>query len=215
MERCDLLLEEYKTLRQEIHVSMQNRNQILAFGLASMSALLAGAFLGKTDVQDHVPIIAMGTFGVPVAALFTLYLWCAEYVRMTRAGRHLATLERRINEEVYASMLVWECQRWTPEGSRIACDSLRAIQALFSAVIVLVPFGGVLIAGVDLSRYWWAITPWLAMPLVITVVHIERLLRLVREKVGSNPAELSIPRTPNHGSVRVVEVLWSSGAPKE
>lgn len=97
MDEVDALFKEYDTLRQESLDSMQNRTQIVAFGLGTL-AVLAGAVL-SLDSGDRSPhlIVAVFSIGLPVISALVLYIWLGEVERMMRAGKHIQQLELRIN----------------------------------------------------------------------------------------------------------------------
>jgi len=48
MEKTDVMLKEYETLRQEILTAMGSRNSVLSFGLATIGAILTASLATQT-----------------------------------------------------------------------------------------------------------------------------------------------------------------------
>jgi hypothetical protein len=108
MEPVQVLLEEYKTLRQEILTAMSNRNSILSFGQASIGAVFTASIISyKTTSYSLLSSLSL-IFVVPTVVSFVLFMWIGEYQRMQRAGKFLVELEERINGECKQMLLSWE-----------------------------------------------------------------------------------------------------------
>jgi len=108
MDWVEILLEEYKMLRQESLNAMNNRNRILSFGLATIGAILAGSIAAHTK-STYSPVSCLALiFMVPVISTFVLLMWFGEYKRMQRAGKFLSGLEDRINKDARKRLLTWE-----------------------------------------------------------------------------------------------------------
>lgn len=91
----DVLMEEYRTLRQESLDTLGHRLTVVSFTFAALSVVVAGML-----TAPELPPWVIGTVGVvfvPQAAKAGLFIWLGEYQRSQRAGRHLAGIERRIN----------------------------------------------------------------------------------------------------------------------
>jgi hypothetical protein len=109
MDNTEIILEEYKTLRQESLNTMSNRISILSFGLASISLIVSASVVKYepegTLLHALVPGLALSV-AVPAVAIFTLYIWLGEYQRMQRAGGFIAAeIEHAIEK---GTLLKWE-----------------------------------------------------------------------------------------------------------
>lgn len=107
MEWLSVVIEEYKTLREESLASMQMQQSILRFGAATMGIVIAAGF----NVWDEQPLSEIiFLFFVPLIVYLILIIWAGEVARMFRAGRFLTELERKINNEFSdkPDALTWE-----------------------------------------------------------------------------------------------------------
>jgi hypothetical protein len=172
----EILLGEYQSLRNEIHATMQNRNQILSFGLALMGVLVASPFVAGNPSAKMVT--ATISLAIPAVAALVLHLWLAEYVRMVRAGRHLVSLELKINSIMNASLLTWETGRFAKgrPASERNIDSTCALRLAFLFFAIGAPFFGAWVAG---ASHWYFIVPWSVIPMVASWIHVDRYLLLV------------------------------------
>jgi hypothetical protein len=108
MNPVEILLKEYETLRQEVLNTMNNRVSILSFGLATIGAIFAASLaIYATSNNVVLPSLTL-SLAVPFICNFVLFMWLGEYQRMQRAGKFLADLEKRINDEVSRQLLTWE-----------------------------------------------------------------------------------------------------------
>ena len=97
MGPIEVMLKEYETLRQESLTSIRNRNSVLAFGLAAISAILTACIATSGTADDalvHLMLIGL----VPAVSVFVLLMWFGEHHRSKRVGKHLVLLERKIND---------------------------------------------------------------------------------------------------------------------
>ena len=108
MHAVEAMFKEYDTLRAEVLTSMNSRNSILSFGLASLSLILGGSIAASKG--RCCPLLAcLGLiFALPGISAFVLVLWISEYQRMHRAGTSIAGLEFKINQELGYKALTWE-----------------------------------------------------------------------------------------------------------
>jgi hypothetical protein len=105
----EIYLKEYEAIREEIVTTMNNRTQILAFGLATIGVLFNACISGYTDKPATSPFVSSFLFfGIPLISIFVLLLWLGEYSRMQRAGKFLERLEEQINREANRQLLTWE-----------------------------------------------------------------------------------------------------------
>jgi hypothetical protein len=108
--RVTIAIAEYNSLRQESLQAISNRLQILNFTFAALSVVVAAVLAGK------VPPLAAAVITVvfvPSVAKAALLVWLGEYSRSQRAGRWIAKLEGRINDDVGATVLGWESKLLT------------------------------------------------------------------------------------------------------
>jgi hypothetical protein len=124
-----VLLEEYRTLRQESLDTLSHRLTVVNFTFAALSVVIA-AMLTTPGVPDLV-IGLVGVVFVPQAAKAGLFIWLGEYQRSQRAGRHLADLERRINAHMSGGddevrLLTWE-SGLTSKGTHMSTPYIATI----------------------------------------------------------------------------------------
>ncbi len=107
--RRELLLEEYRTLRQESLDSMGHRLTVVNFTFAALSVVIAAML--ASDTPSSALLAIFGLVLVPQGAKAGLFIWLGEYQRSQRAGRHLAKVEQRLNElsgAAHGEGLTWE-----------------------------------------------------------------------------------------------------------
>lgn len=108
MDKVEILLKEYETLRAEILTAMNSRSSILSFGIAAVGAVFS-ASIAVSAVTSSTLLSAFMLMGaVPAMNCFVLYIWLGEYQRMQRAGKFIADIETRINTKVGEDILSWE-----------------------------------------------------------------------------------------------------------
>lgn len=99
IEVIKILLEEYKTLRQESLGSIRLRVQIISFGLAAI-ILLFGVPLSLKSGINIILINIIYTFIIPLLCTIIVDIWLGELYRMERAGNFLYLQEIRINKAI-------------------------------------------------------------------------------------------------------------------
>lgn len=108
MDSVEIMLKEYETLRQESLNTINNRNTILSFGLATIGTIFTGSIVAyTTGTYALISSLAL-ILAIPAISSLVLLIWLGEYERMQRAGRFLVELERKINEEASKELLTWE-----------------------------------------------------------------------------------------------------------
>ncbi len=110
----DVMLEEYRTVRQEELVGMQSQISTLRYGITGCVVLIG---LAAQQHADRYLGWSLALALVPLVILFSAVIWMGEYERMARAGRYVGILERDINHKVGAlsgGPLGWE--KWLREG---------------------------------------------------------------------------------------------------
>lgn len=147
----EVLLEEYRTLRQESLDTMGDRLTVVNFTFAALSVVI-GAMIASESVSP-VLLALFGIVVVPQGAKAGLFIWLGEYQRSQRAGRHIQRLEERINDLVGANRgegLTWE--------SGLVSRSIHMSTPYIATVIFTVGMGwagallGVWYAGVALGE---------------------------------------------------------------
>lgn len=98
-EAIKILLEEYKTLRQESLGSIRLRIQILSFGLAAIVLLFGVPFSSKSG-PNIILINIIYTIVIPLVCTIVVDLWLGELLRMERAGNFMYVQEIRINKVI-------------------------------------------------------------------------------------------------------------------
>lgn len=102
--RIEFLLENYKTLREEILESISSQNKIImSEGIAVAVGIIIGFGVAKepSGVKAFIMI-------VPFIIIALTSLWTIEQSRMMRAGDFMQLLEDRINLEIGGPYTVWE-----------------------------------------------------------------------------------------------------------
>ena len=102
--RIEFLLENYKTLREEILESISSQNKIImSEGIAVAVGIIIGFGVAKepSGVKAFIMI-------VPFIIIALTSLWTIEQSRMMRAGDFMQLLEDGINLEIGGPYTVWE-----------------------------------------------------------------------------------------------------------
>jgi hypothetical protein len=105
IEVIKILLEEYKTLRQESLGSIRLRIQIVSFGLAAI-ILLFGVPLSLRSGFNIILINIIYTFVIPLLCTIIVNIWLGELYRMERAGNFMYLQEIRINKAINKYILL-------------------------------------------------------------------------------------------------------------
>jgi len=113
MDKEEIMLHEYNTLRTEIENSFGSAKRILAIGLGIMGALFTGGVINQinnidVNVFGSLLLISFLILVIPLVSLVTLAMWLGEYQRIQRAGKYLVGLENKINALVDEDVLNWE-----------------------------------------------------------------------------------------------------------
>lgn len=162
MNKTELLLKEYETLRQESLDSINNRSQIVSFGLGTIGLLAAGV-LASERASSSLPVLSLVfCLAIPTISILVLYSWLGEVERMMRAGRFLVDLEARINAEIDSKepTLTWESR--LRSGSTQMRYPYLVVLALFLGIAAGAPLVGLAIAW----PAWRTYCSWIALPLL-------------------------------------------------
>lgn len=107
MNWLSVVIEEYKTLRNESLASMGTQQSILRFGTAAIAIVIATGFnlWEKSPLPEMIFLLFF-----PTISYLVLTIWMGEVARMMRAGIFLVKLEEKINKEFgdKPKALTWE-----------------------------------------------------------------------------------------------------------
>jgi len=146
-------MEEYKSLRQEILLSLQQGHSVLQFGLAS-SAILLG--LAAQKLTTGAAGIVLTVVVVPLVTLLVVVIWTGELRRTVRASCYLADeVEPRARDAfpgVAQAPLRWE--GWLRQG-----DNMKFTDTYW-AVPLLLALVGVASAALGISELVARSTVW-------------------------------------------------------
>lgn len=109
----DIMLKEYESVRQESLTTLTLRTRILALGVPAIMTVFAlgiSVLTGSRESRADYSTLARGVLiiGIPLLVTGVLSAWWGEYRRMHRAGKHIAGLEKKINERAGQELLSWE-----------------------------------------------------------------------------------------------------------
>jgi hypothetical protein len=112
--RMKFLVENYKTLREEIVVSINTQSKlIMGEGIAVAAGIILG-FLGfgnlsmSSDDKGLGVVSSAFIIAIPFIIFSLTSLWTVEQGRMMRAGDFMQFLENVINRELEGAYIVWE-----------------------------------------------------------------------------------------------------------
>ncbi len=115
MDWLAVVIEEYKTLREESLTSLQTQQSILRFGTATLGIVLVAGF----NVWER-PLLSeiIFFFFAPLISYLVLIIWMGEIARMMRSGVYLLELEKKVSKEFSdkPEALTWE--NWLRQGQQ-------------------------------------------------------------------------------------------------
>jgi hypothetical protein len=129
-------LHEYDGLRAEVTASMQTMQSSLAFGVASIGLVAAGAFELAGSGATAVSVFMLA---IPLISGVAIVIWFGEFARMMRAGRHLCLLEGVFRSAIAAPapVFAWETKLHDPARhwyDRQHCIAYYGVVIAFSAL---------------------------------------------------------------------------------
>jgi hypothetical protein len=207
------MIEEYKTLRDEVGRTPSQRVQIVSLGMATVGVLLVAAVTGLVHgLNKLVPGIILLLI-VPMTCLTALHSWFSEAQRGRRASFYLRGLERWINSELKQPALAWE------EGLRTSSDQANRLElfrghywtvwgAFSLLAAVSAPMGAVFtIAGIQ-EHPWanWSCVQWVSVVvsilavLLVSACYVPRIMRFrVFDEEGKWPDAIKRQLPPQLG----------------
>jgi len=110
----NVILEEYKTLREESKQASINMFTSLSIGLGVVGVVTAGAF-SLWNTEPLITLVALYVL-TPLFILTATFLWLGEAMRFKRVGDYICLIEAKL------SMLFSDCckdfkERWQPKQS--------------------------------------------------------------------------------------------------
>lgn len=176
MEALDIMLKEYETLRQESLDTMNNRSQIVSFGLATIGVIIAAAFsLDRAERSLSLNTLIFSA-GIPSLSVLILYIWLGEVERMMRVGDYLRGLEARINAlaDRQTALLQWE--QWLRTSTKQMRYPYIVVIGLFFGLAFGAPVVGEVVMPSTCVHGLGSIgVPWLLMMPI--VLHVYRRTR--------------------------------------
>jgi len=109
MDWLTVVMEEYKSLREESLTSMQTQQSALSLGTATLGAvLIAGFNLWDKHLLPEVILLVIA----PFISYLVLIIWLGEVARMMRAGMFLAKIEEKVNKEFSNELEALSWENW-------------------------------------------------------------------------------------------------------
>lgn len=185
-ESLGIVMEEYRSLRQEILLSLQQGHSVLQFGLATAAILLG---LAAQNLTKGAGSIVLTVVVVPVVTLLVVVIWTGELRRTMRASCYLANeVEPRVHAVFPAlprAPLRWEY--WLRQGENMKfTDTYWAVPLLLALV-------GVASAGVGVSELVARSAVWWSMGAIVfelfTLMFTLSFFQRTRQAVRSPPWE--------------------------
>ena len=94
----DMLLEEYKSLRQESLSAMQNQHATIRYSITAFGFLFGFGFTQMGSAWDDI----MFLLAIPGFAVLSYGIYAVEFSRMVRVGRYIEHLEVTTFPEAHA-----------------------------------------------------------------------------------------------------------------
>jgi len=164
--RIQFLLENYKTLREEILESISAQNKIImSEGIAIAVGIILG-FLGFDSLTTGSESKGIGgiysgfIIVIPFIIISLTSLWIVEQSRMMRAGDFTQFLEDKINLEVKGAYIVWE--NWLRREGVKPLD-IHRIHHLAQYMCILVFY----VVGIFIVCLLFQCPDWLSIPPIL------------------------------------------------
>jgi hypothetical protein len=160
-ERLSFEMEQFKALRDEILTAIRGQVDILRFGSAILTLLLATAGAGT----ENRPILRalIFTLFAPTVAWMTLIMWSSEVFRMMRAAVFIHGVEEQLLEDD-AGHLGWEHWAHKPGEPDIEQTHTWTIRVMFGLIAAgSIAYGEYVLFGVA------NVTQWVSIGLTLVV----------------------------------------------
>lgn len=144
MDLVAILMEEYKTVRQESLDAIARIQVVAQYSLATAGVALGVSFLAAQSDPIAAAVVLM--LITPLAAAFGGAVLAAEVARVARAGEHLRTIEKRVSDAFPGTSppLSWETN--LARSRRGSAYRLAIGVVLVTAVVYGPVLGGYLLA---------------------------------------------------------------------
>jgi len=146
MDASDLLLEQYKTVRQETLDALSQMQPINQWGLGSIGVTIGFGLVASQHSATAGAVVLMGL--VPVLVAFGVIEMAVVAQRVVAARHYLRQLEILLAEQVagvLASFVGWERER--AKHFRVATSGFPALGAMIGIAVGIGPvLGGVQLA---------------------------------------------------------------------
>ncbi len=146
--RVEIILTEYRALRDEILLCLERRTTIISYGLAGAGALAAAgaAALERSSLADSgAPLLAGLIFlAAAIAALYILWFWFAETQRARRASQYLLGLEKDVNSALGEGKPALRWEHWLRGSPRQSFNFHYWLTLSFFWLAALAFFGAAL-----------------------------------------------------------------------
>jgi hypothetical protein len=164
-----LVVSEYTAVRSEIQTALSNQQSALSVGAATLGLLAAvGAEFWPDDLVLGGLVFALA---VPAACAMAVRMWYGELLRIARAARFIAHLERWVNERADGKALTWE--HWMSECRALPGQDLD--HATWRSVVM--GFGALAAMSVGLGLYWLWLVGGIGAALPMGLLDAALLLR--------------------------------------
>lgn len=134
MDWLAVVMEEYKTLREESLASMKMQQSILSFGTATIGIVISAGFAAwnKTPLPE---IIFM--FLIPTVIYLVILIWLGEVGRMFRAGSFLDRIEEKVNRQFTDKEEALSWENWLATGEWAGRKPHHGIRLHYVCIFVL------------------------------------------------------------------------------
>jgi len=139
--RFQLEIEQHQSLRAEIIRCMEDANQIMAFGLASVGIVYSAGLAASGKLLSFFLLTALG----PAISVLTLSMWCSAHERLARAGYFLSGIEKRLKTLAGTQAETWEeWLRHPPDDGR-PTEHLWAPETTAYVLTYSIAFGSIIL----------------------------------------------------------------------
>lgn len=114
-DETEVMMEMYAELRSEVLQSIRFQNRVILSGAVVVAVVYGLQFSGVLpELANEDPTFELIIASLPPVIIISIALWIVEQSRMMRAGRYLAFLENKINDQLDEPCLSWE--NWLRDG---------------------------------------------------------------------------------------------------
>jgi hypothetical protein len=179
-----LEIEQHQSLRAEILRCLEDANQVLTFGLASVGIVYSAGLAASGKLLGFFLLTALG----PAISVLTLSMWCSAQERLARAGYFLSGIEVRLKTLAGAKAETWEewLRRppedgretehlWAPEATTYVLTYSLAIGSIVLGLLARPPVPLVVQLGLLAA---------VVLALVFAALNLRRRFAFLRQRLG-------------------------------